>query len=566
MARRIVVIGGVAAGPKAAARARRRDPEAEITLIEKGELLSYAGCGLPFYVAGLIQEAEDLMRTSAGVVRDTAYFHAVKDVKVLTRTLAEKIDRERKEVAALDLVTGEMRRFPYDRLVLATGGTPIIPSMQGVNLRGVFRLAHPSDAVALRDAMENPEVEKVAVVGGGLIGLELADALTNQGLDVAILEMREQLLQWLLDPDMAALLAQHLRDRGIELHLGAPVTGLEGDEQKGFVAAHTSEARVDANLAVLALGVRPNTTLASEAGLRMGPTGAVAVNEFLQTSDPDIYAGGDCVESTQLVTGQPAYVPMGSTANKHGRIIGNNVTGGQERFTGVLGTTALKVLGQNVARTGLTEQAARAAGYQVSVSLVPSPDCAHYYPAARMVLVKVVADAATGKVLGAQAIGPGDAVKRIDVMATAITFGATLEQVANLDLGYAPPYSTAIDVVAHAANVVRNKLSGLADALPPAEVKRKMDAGEDFLLLDVRSPREHEGKRIDDPRVRLVSLEKLREKLGELPRDREIVTFCKLSLRGYEAATILRGAGFSNVRFMDGGLVGWPYETGNGQD
>lgn len=565
MAKKIVVIGGVAAGPKAAARARRLDPEAEITLVEKGELLSYAGCGLPFYIAGLVNEAQELMCTPAGVLRDAAFFKAVKNIKVLTRTLAQQIDRERKEVVVVNLESAEQSRLPYDKLVIATGGFPIVPPMEGLDLNGVFRLGNPADAVAIRDAISANGVEKVAVIGGGLIGLELADALSNQGLDVAVLEMQGQLLPGVLDADIAALLAKHLSGKGMDLRLGARVTGMVGDSEHNFVAAETEAGSVDADLAILAIGVRPNAKLAADAGLSIGATGAISVNEFLQTSDPDIYAGGDCVENHHLVTGKSVFVPLGSTANKHGRIIGDNVTGGHEKFPGVVGTTVFKTMGYNVGRTGLTEKQAHEAGYEVVTSLVPSPDCAHYYPSNKTVIVKLVADGKTGKVLGAQAVGPGEAVKRIDVVATAITFGATLDQLANLDLGYAPPFSTAIDVAAHAANVARNKIAGLADSVSALEVKQRLEAGDDFILLDVRSPKEYEQERIDDPHVRLLPLGKVREKLAELPKDKEIVSFCKLSLRGYEAATILTGAGFTDVKFMDGGLVGWPYETSNGK-
>lgn len=566
MGSRIVVVGGVAAGPKAAARARRRDPKAEITLVEKGELLSYAGCGLPFYIAGLVREARELMSTPAGVVRDAAFFRSVKAIEVRSRNMAQQIDRRRKELAVVDLESGEQTRLPYDKLVLATGGSPIVPPMPGVDLRGVHRLGNPTDAVAIRDAIESDGVSRVAIIGGGLIGLEVADALANQGLDVVILEMRDQLLPGVLDRDMAALVEKHLRGKGVELRLGAPVTGLEGDPQHRFRAALTEDGPVEADLAIMAIGVRPNVKLAADAGLAIGPTGAIAVNELLQTSDPDIYAGGDCVENRHLVTGRPVYIPLGSTANKHGRVIGDNVTGGSERFPGVVGTTVFRVLGLNVGRTGLTEQQARDEGFSVVTSVVPSPDCAHYYPAARMVVVKLVADARTGRLLGAQSLGPGEAVKRIDVAATAITLGADLEQLAGLDLGYAPPFSTAIDVIAHAANTARNKVSGMARSVSPLEVKRRMEAGEDFVLLDVRSPAEYQQERIDDPRVRLIPLGKLRERLGELPRDRDIVAFCKLSLRGYEACSILAGAGFTRVSFMDGGLVGWPYELAGGKE
>jgi rhodanese-related sulfurtransferase len=270
------------------------------------------------------------------------------------------------------------------------------------------------------------------------------------------------------------------------------------------------------------------------------------------------------VLSKHLVSGQTVYVPLGSTANKHGRVIGTNLAGGQDTFPGILGTAVAKHCDFNIGATGLTEAKARDLGYDVVTTLSPAPDHAHYYPGAKVILVKMVADAKTRKVLGVQVVGPGEAAKRVDVIATALSFGATLEDVANLDLGYAPPYSGALDNIIHAANILRNKLDGVARTLSPLEVKEKMDAGETFVLLDVRGPAEYEAMRIEDERVRLIPLGKLRASLGDLPQDAEIIPFCKISLRGYEAQCILEGAGYKNVRFMDGGVVGWPYEVVQG--
>ena len=559
MARDIVVIGGVATGPKAAARARRRDPEARITIIERGGLLSYAGCGLPYYIAGLVEDAEDLMCTPAGVVRDAAFFKGVKDIEVRSRTLADAIDRERREVEIVNVESGEHSRLRYDTLVLATGGMAVFPLVPGIELKRVFRLANPEDAIAIRGAALARNVKRVAIIGGGLIGMEVTHALVELGVEVSVVEMMPHVLPTLLDAEMAALLENHLKAKGVDLRTRERVLALEGDETGSVRRVVTDKGTVQADMALIAVGVRPNALLAQAAGLRLGETGAIAVNEYLQTSDPNIYAGGDCVENTHLVSGRKVYMPLGSTANKHGRVIGDNITGGRERFPGIVGTTVLKVFDFNVGRTGLSEREARALGYDITTSMAPSPDCAHYYPGAKNVLVKLVVENSTGKVLGGQALGPGEAVKRIDVIATTLTYGGTVEQLANLDLGYAPPYSTAIDVAEHAANIVRNKQAGLAAALTPLEVREKLDRGDDFVLLDVRTLKEYENESIPDPRVKLVPLGKLRSRLAELPRDKEIVAFCKLSLRGYEAQTILKGAGFENVKFMDGGLAAWPF-------
>jgi len=383
--------------------------------------------------------------------------------------------------------------------------------------------------------------------------------LVTRGLQVGIIEMLDQLLPALLDWEMAAFLERYLRGRGVEVRLNQKVTRLEGDGNGNVARVHTNVGVLETDLVLLALGVRPNVQLAREAGLTLGPTGAIAVNERLQTSDPAIYAGGDCVECQHLITGQKVFVPLGSTANKHGRVIGDNVTGGDSTFPGIVGTTVFKVLDTNLAVTGLSEKQARRQGYQVLTALVPGPDRAHYYPTVAPLLLKVVADAATGRLLGLQAVGPGEAVKRIDVFATALTFGGTVDHLPDLDLGYAPPYSSAVDLLAHAANVLRNKRDGLAKTYTPQELKAKLDAAEPVVLLDVRTAGEHEQVQMRDPRVVWIPLGQLRQRAGELPKDREIVCFCKVSQRGYEAQRLLEGIGFSLVRFLDGGLAAWPY-------
>lgn len=557
---RILIIGGVATGSKAAARARRRDPLAEITIIERGRLLSYAGCGMPYYIQGQVHDFHELMSTPVGVVRDGTFFQNVKDIRVLNLTLAEKIDRARKIVCVVNVATGEKTELPYDKLVVATGGIPFEPRLEGANLNRVFRLNLPDDALAIREATEHGNLKRAVLIGGGLIGLETAEALVARGIQVTLVEMLDQLLPAMLDWEVAAFLEKYLRGRGLDIRLNQKVTRIEGDGDGNVARVHTTAGVIEAQMVLIAIGIRPNVQLAKDTGLALGTTGAIAVNDQLQTSDPDIYAGGDCVECTHLLTGQKVFVPLGSTANKHGHVIGDNITGGKSTFPGIVGTTVFKVLDYNLARTGLTEKQARQLGYEVLTTLVPGPDRAHYYPTAATLLVKLVADARTGKLLGAQVLGSGDAVKRIDVLATALTLGATIDHLPDLDLGYAPPYSSAVDPLAHAANVLRNKRDGLARALTPQQLKAKLDnASDPVRLLDVRTPPEREQMQLRDPRTVWIPLGQLRKRLAELPRDGEIVCFCKVSQRGYEAQRVLDGEGFTNVKFLDGGLVAWPY-------
>jgi rhodanese-related sulfurtransferase len=369
----------------------------------------------------------------------------------------------------------------------------------------------------------------------------------------------------MLDFEMSAYIDRHLTSKGIHNSYGQKVTGFDGDRDGSVKRVVLENGALDAGLVLLAVGRRPNVALAQQAGLEIGAKRGVAVNSRLQTSDPAIYAGGDCVENIHLVTGQKVLAPLGSTANKHGRIIGSNITGGQEEFPGVLNTAVAKVFDCNVARTGLSEQEARAQGYEVVTCLVPGQDSARYYPGNREIILKMVAEKGSGRLLGGQVVGPGEAAKRIDVLATALTFRASVGDLANLDLAYAPPYNNAMDPVHQAANVIRNKLSGMAEALTPMEVEEKIKRGEDFILLDVRSPEEWESNRIDAPQTKLVPLDKVRQSLERLSRNKEIITYCQASVRAYQALRILKGAGFKNVKMVDGSLAIWPYGTKKGK-
>lgn len=554
MDKKIVIIGGTACGPKAAARARRCDQQAQITMAEQGENLSVATCGLPYYVSGVIDNRREL------VTRGPDFFKAVMNIDVLTRTRAVAIDRKNHSVEIRNLETGRASTIEYDKLVLATGSTPVVPDLKGKNLSGIFTLSKIEEAQAIRNLVSQRKIKKAVIIGAGLIGLEMAEALVSQRLEVSVVEALDRVLPALLDFEAAAYVEKHLREKGVNLLLGQRIVGFEGDKEGRVNRVITDKTGLEADLVLLAIGVKPNTGLAKDAGLEIGATRGIAVNPHLQTSDPDIYAGGDCVENVHLVTGQKILAPLGSTANKHGRVIGTNITGGDETFPGVLGTSIAKIFDYNVGRVGLSQSQAQAAGYDVVTSLVPGYEHATYYPKGKEILVKLVAEKSSGKLLGGQVVGPGDTAKRIDVLATALSFSATVDDLANTDLAYAPPYNSALDPLHNAANVIRNKQSGLARALTPMEVERKLKSGDDFILLDVRSPGEWASYRIEAPQARLLPLRELRHKLDKLPRDAEIVIFCQTSVRAYQAQRILDGAGFKDVKFMDGSIASWPYE------
>lgn len=552
MKRKIVVIGANAAGAKAAAKARRTDPLADIVVLDRGRFISYGACGIPYYVSGAVPHVKELMSTPVGVVRDACFFKKVKGVSVRTGTEVSGIDREAKTVTLRDADSREST-LCYDKLILATGSSPFVPAIENVSLRNIFTVKSIEDAELLK--AQATAGAAACIVGGGLIGLEAAEALRSKGVRVTVLEMRDQLLPGVLDAEVAAVVRKHMQAQGVTVRTGCAVTGFVGKASVEKVLAGGLE--LEADLVVLAPGVKPNVQLARDAGLAIGVTGAIAVDEELRTSDPDIYACGDCCESTHLVTGEKVFVPLGSTANKQGRVAGINAAGGRATFAGIIGTSILKVFNVNAGKTGLTEAEALARGFEVETVLAPAPDRAHFFPGAKPILLKLVAERGTGRILGLQAAGEGAVERRLDAAAAAITFKASAEQLAQLDLAYAPPYGAAMDNLIVAADVMKNKLSGHARGVPPREVKRKLDEGEDFLLLDVRSPAEHGEIGISG--AKLIPLGMLREKLDELPKDKEIVAFCKVSLRGYEAQKILDAAGFSDVKFMDGGIMAWPY-------
>jgi NADPH-dependent 2,4-dienoyl-CoA reductase/sulfur reductase-like enzyme/rhodanese-related sulfurtransferase len=561
MGRRIVIIGGIATGPKAAARARRLDPDAEITIIERGGLFSYAGCGIPFYIEGLIEDLPSLLCTARGVIRDDDYFEMEKDIKALCWTEATKINRDEKTITVRGVESGDEYDIPYDKLILAVGASPIIPRMEGSDLKGVHRIYTPLDADSIRKELEAGQ-SSVAIIGGGLIGMEVCGAFVSRGCQVTVLEMMDRLVPTLLDEDIALLLEKYLRGNGVDVRKGSRVVRLLGDGSGRVAGVETADGqRVEADLVVMAIGVRPNVELAKGAGLTIGETGAIAVNEFLQTSDPDIYAGGDCVENTCMITGRKIYVPLGSTANKHGRVIGDNVTGRSTKFPGVTSTAVFKVLDYNIGTTGLNSRDAEKYGYNLVASVAPRGERAHYYPDSKSIIVKMIADRETSKLLGAQVIGPGEGVKRIDVVASVLRFGGGVKDVADLDLGYAPPFSTAIDPVAHAANIIRNKIEGLAHGISSTGLKSRLGDDGDFVLLDVRTHGEVEREPFKDPRVVHIPVQELRRRHEELPRDKEIITFCRTSVRAYEAERILKGRGFQDVKFLDGSLKAWPFDT-----
>jgi NADPH-dependent 2,4-dienoyl-CoA reductase/sulfur reductase-like enzyme/rhodanese-related sulfurtransferase len=501
------------------------------------------------------------MATGIGVLRDPAFFAKVKHITALTRTEATVIHRQERELEVLDLESGESGRLPYDKLILATGADPVVPPIPGADLGRVLRLKQLEDADRFHELLEGGARPEVVIIGGGPIGLEMTEALVERGCAVSIVEMLPHVLT-MLDPDMAHLVEKRLRELGVRIMTSTRVERLEGDAEGNVAKVVTSEGEVPAQLVLLSIGIRPNVSLARGAGLLIGPSGAIHVNEYMQTSDPDIYAAGDCAEKHCMVAGVPCFLPLGSVANKEGRVAGSNAVGGGERFRGVTSTAAVKVFDWNVGRAGLSTAQARALGIPVVSATVGGGDKPHYYPGSKGMVCRLIADARDRRLLGIQGVGMGEVIKRIDVAVTALTAGMTVDQVADLDLAYAPPYSEAMDVLANAANTLRNKLDGLVRMLGAGELKARLSAGETPFLLDVRTPDEYAAGRL--PGSVLVPLGALAERAAEVPTDRPVVAYCKSSLRAYEGSRILAGLGYENVEVLEGGVMAWPYEMESG--
>ncbi len=560
MSKKIVVIGGSAAGPKAAAKARRMDPGAEITIIQKADNLSMASCGYPYFIGGMFDEELKLICTPTGVPRDTQFYFKVKDINAVVGTEVTEIDRAAKIVKARHVKTGEQLEQKYDKLVICTGSKPIRPNIPGIDLEGVSHLHTMEDARYLKEEAVKQNAKHVVVVGGGLIGIEVCEAFTLAGIKITVVERSEQILTF-LDYEMAKLVERHVKSKGSGVVTGVAVSEILGANGKVTGVALSDGTNIDCDLVVSAIGVTPNSELAKNAGLTLGETGGICVDKYMQTSDQDIYAAGDCVEVTNLLTNKKMHWPMGDAANLQGRVIGQNITeGNQEEYLGAVGTGICKVFDFAAGSTGLSESQAKAEGLDVVTTIQAAPDKPTFM-GAMPVVIKMVADKKSGKLLGVQAVGTGDVSKRVAQAAMALHGKMNVSDLINLDLPYAPPFSPAIDNFVTAAHVLENVMLGRMKGISSTEVKQKLDNKEDICLLDVRGPDEFEEMRFGFGELK-IPLGALRANTDKLPQDKdaEIIAYCKISLRGYEAAIYLESIGYTNVKVLEGGIVSWPYD------
>ncbi len=535
---KVLVLGGVAAGTKVAAKLLREDRSCEVTILTKGADISYAGCGLPYYVGDVIHERGEL------IVNTPEKFARLTGAAILTRTEAIAVRPGEHKVEAKNLQTGEVQDYAYDKLVIATGASPFVPPVQGLDLKNVFVMRTPDDAIALREAVEAGGIKRAVVAGGGFIGLEVAENLAAQGVRTTVIDFAPHVLPNFLDPELCEYVENKMADAGIMPITGVALEGVEGTEKVEKVL--TSKRGLKADALVLAIGIRPNTAFLEGSGIEM-VKGAILTDEFMRTNVEDVYAAGDCAMVRNRQTGKPAWSPMGSTANIAGRALAQGLAGHGTAYPGVLGTGVAKLPGGlNVGRTGLTETAAKAEGYDVIAAVCVVDDKAHYYPGSGSFIVKLTADRATRKLLGVQTLGTGAVDKMADIGVAAISMGATVDQLSMMDFAYAPPFSTAIHPFAHAANILLNKLDGNMDSITPAEYAA--GAAEGYEVIDCALAPSLEGKRYLD-------LTAIDGEVSGLGKDDKLLLVCTKGKRGYLTQNRLKYYGYTNTKVLEGGAT-----------
>jgi NADPH-dependent 2,4-dienoyl-CoA reductase/sulfur reductase-like enzyme/rhodanese-related sulfurtransferase len=548
-----VIIGGVACGPKTAATLARRLPGASITLFQKEERLSYATCGLPYFASGDVGSLNELESTSYGQKRDADFFEKTKGFEVVTGAEVTAINRADKTITVKELRTGKTYEHGYGKLVIATGAMPVKPPFPVADAPSIRSFTRPDDALDFRKLAEQGKIEKAVIIGGGFIGCELAEAAGGLwGIDVTLIEKEPQVLPYALDPEMAAIVEREIRRHGIHLRTAMAVREILVESDNRPVVVLNDGERVSADFVFVCVGVRPNAALAKACSLEIGATGGIVVNSRMQTSDPDIYAGGDCVESVHQLTEKPLYLPMGSLANRHGRVIAENLAGNEAEFSGVLGAFLVKVFELNVGAVGLSARAARYAGITANEVWGSFPDKPDYYPDSKTFVLKMTYSTDGKRLLGLQAVGAGDICRRIDVFSSFLQRKGAVDDLLTFEHGYAPPYAEALDPLHHLAAMAQAQMKGFVFLSPDTDLAV---LSKEAVLLDVREPGEftEEPLAADLPVIN-IPLGELRARIDELDAQKRTVVVCKRGSRSYQAALILRAAGFRRVELLAGGL------------
>ncbi len=561
-AKKIIIIGGVALGPKVACRLKRLRPDFDVLMIDQDDYISYGGCGIPYFVSGDISDVKELMSTSFHMLRTPEFFRDAKGVRVRTRCRAVAIDRGRKTVTVKDLGSEVEEVLPYDVLVIGTGSRANRLPIAGADLPGVMSVTNLHEAELIKEKISRGQVDKAVIIGAGAIGCEMAEALSDLwGVETTVVEIADQVFPWILDGSMATMVRRHLEEHDVAVHLGETVREIRPGNGACALKVQTDRRELDADLVITAVGVHPCSDLARDAGLALTSRGGIVVNERLQTSDPDIYAGGDCIEVINRVTGKWMYFPQGSLANRQGRIIGTNIAGGCAVFPGTVGSFTVKVFDLAVAAAGISEQVARAEGFDVEHVLVVQADRAHFYPTQDLMYLFLVVDRKTRRILGVQGLGHnGDALHgRINSIAALLPYRATVEDLSNLEIAYSPPFASALDIVNALGNTAENTLDGLNETIDPEDFHRCFlgeNADDEVMCLDIRGPQNadpfvaHFGARWKN-----IPQETLHRRFDEVPRDKLLVVVCNSGVRSYEALLQLKRAGFRNAKNLQGGVA-----------
>lgn len=550
MSKRVLIVGGVAGGASCAARLRRMDERAEIFLFERGGEVSFANCGLPYYIGGVISERRHLLVATSERFRD------LFNVEVRTWHDVRRIDRQNRSIEVQNVQTGAVMQEAYDALVLAPGAEPIRPPLPGIDLPGVFTLRNLFDTDQVHKWISHRKVTRAVVVGGGYIGLEMVENLSRRSVNVTLLELTGQVMPP-MDPEMVAPVHEELRRQGVDLRLGNAVAAMEPGADETITVVAQDGQRFPAELVILAVGVKPDTRLARESGLELGPTGGIRVDDQMRTSDPAIFAVGDAVEVRDFVTGRSALIPLAGPANRQGRIAADVICGRDARFRGSQGSAVVGIFDLTLAMTGATEKSLRRAGMAYEKSYTHAVHHASYYPGAERIALKLLFAPDSGRVLGAQAVGRAGVEKRIDVIAMAIQKGATVFDLEEAELCYAPQYGSAKDPVNMAGFVAANILRGDVAVGHWSDWKRQEAAGNVPVTLDVRPTVAVAADAI--PGTIRIPLGELRARLDELPRDREIWVHCAVGQTSYNAVRLLKQHGFK-VRNISGGMASYKME------
>jgi NADPH-dependent 2,4-dienoyl-CoA reductase/sulfur reductase-like enzyme/rhodanese-related sulfurtransferase len=559
MSKNVLIIGAVALGPKAACRFKRLEPDANIIMVDQSDLISYGGCGIPYFISGDVSDAAQLQETSFHMLRDVKFFQDAKDIDVRINTRALSIDRKRKTVNTKHVISGKEETLSYDKLVLATGSKPRQLPISGIDLKGVYTVTDLHKAIAIKQEISEGKVGKAVIIGAGFIGLEMAEALVDLwGIETDIVEITNQVLPGIISYNLARMVQCHLEENEVSVYFNEEVVRIEGKQRVEKVV--TGNRTLDADMVIIAAGIMPNSDLARSAGLKISPKGGIVVNKRMQTSDPDIYAGGDCVEVTNLITGKPSYYPLGGLANRQGRVIGTNLAGGEAEFEGSVGSFVVKLFEISVASAGLSLETARNENFDPVSAFMVQFDRAHFFPEKDLMYLELVVDKSTGQVLGIQGLGnKGDGmVGRINAVAAILKSKPTVSEISNLELPYSPPFSSAMDILNALGNTAENILAGknrVIDADQFVDWWKNREDG-NTICLDCRGWGNAEPFVNKYPDYwKSIPQDELRARFKDVPKDKKLVLICNTGVRSYEAQLIMDKAGLKNTYNLQGGVA-----------